>query len=67
MDNLLKEKFLKVYANIPLSLREGIILVFEDKDKIKKPLTWNAIYVEVKTDSESSKKMLNDLAELKII
>ena len=67
MENLLKEKFLKVYANIPLNLREGIVIVFEDKDKIKKPLTWNAVFVEVKGGSESSKKILEDLAELKLI
>lgn len=58
----LRENFLKVYANIPLSLRSDIILVFKDK-----PLTWDVIYLEVKTNTELSGEILKELKELKLI
>ena len=59
---LLREKFLKVYANIPLNLRDGVILVFENK-----PLTWNVIYLEVKANTELSVKLLQELKTLSLI
>ena len=58
----LRENFSKVYANIPLSLRDDIILVFEEK-----PITWNVAYFEVKINSEKNMKILMELRELKII
>jgi len=58
----LRENFLKVYANIPLSLRDEIILVFEDK-----PITWNVAYLEVKVNSEISLKILQELKSLNFI
>lgn len=58
----LRENFLKVYANIPLSLRDEIILVFEDK-----PITWNVAYLEVKVSSEISLKILQELKSLNFI
>ncbi len=61
MENL-RENFLKVYANIPLGLRDDIILVFEDK-----PLTWSVIYLEVKANTDLSSKILKELKELNLI
>jgi hypothetical protein len=61
MENL-RENFLKVYANIPLNLRDDIILVFDQK-----PITWNVAYFEIKTNSENSVKILTELKELKLI
>lgn len=58
----LKENFLKTYSNIPLNLRDEIILVFEDK-----PISWNVAYIEVKANSEISKKILKELKELNLI
>lgn len=58
----LRENFLKTYANIPLNLRDEIILVFKDK-----PLTWNVAYLEVKENSKASKEILQELYELKLI
>ena len=58
----LREDFLKVYANIPLNLRDDIILVFEDKT-----VTWNVIYIEVKSNTDLSTKMLKELKELDLI
>ncbi len=61
MENL-RENFLKVYANIPLGLRDDIVLVIDDK-----PLTWNVAYLEVKEDTDFSKKILKELKDLKLI
>ena len=58
----LREDFLKVFANIPLGLRDDIILVFEDK-----PLTWSVIYLEVKANTDLSNKILKELKELNLI
>ena len=61
MENL-RENFLKVYANIPMGLRDDIILVVDGKS-----LTWNVAYLEVKADTEMSKKILQDLKDLNLI
>ena len=63
---LLKEKFLGVYANTPLNVRDTILLVIEDKG-MKKPISWNVAYLEVKTDTELSKQILENLKILGII
>ncbi len=58
----LKERFLKIYSNLPLSIREEIILILD-----KKPITWNVAYLEVKNNSKLSQEILEKLDELKII
>lgn len=58
----LRENFLKVYANMPLSLRDDIILVFESK-----PITWNVAYLEVKANTDIGAKILKELKELNLI
>jgi hypothetical protein len=65
--DLLKERFLRVYANIPLNLREDVILVLKDSDSIEKPLSWNAVYVEVKAGTDRSQKILEELTGLGLI
>lgn len=57
-----KERFLKIYANLPLGVREEIILIFEGK-----PLTWNAAYLEVNNNTKHSQEILKKLEELKIL
>jgi len=57
-----KEQFLKVYANIPLKVREEIILVLDGE-----PITWNAAYIEVKNDTANSEKILKSLVEMGLI
>lgn len=57
-----RERFLKVYSNLPINLRKEIILVIEDK-----PITWDVAYLEVKNNTALGEKILNKLAELKII
>lgn len=57
-----KERFLKVYANLPLNLRDGIVSVVDGK-----PITWNVVYLEVVNKTKIGKEVLNKLATLKII
>ena len=58
----LRERFLKIYANIPLNLRKEIILVLDNE-----PITWNVAYVEVFNKTDKSKEILQKLSELKLI
>ena len=58
-----KEKFLKVYSNLPISIRNEIVYVVKDKG----PITWNVSYLEIKNDTELGKKILEKLEELKFI
>ncbi len=58
-----KEKFLKIYANIPLGIRQEIILVLDDYG----PITWNVADIEVEADTPLSKTILEKLERLKII
>ena len=58
-----KEKFLKIFANLPLGLRQEIILVLDDG----RPITWNVAFIEIEADTPLSKIILEKLEKLKII
>ena len=58
----LKESFLKVYANLPLNLRDEIILVLEGE-----PITWKVAFLEVKEDTANGDTVLEMLSELDFI
>ena len=58
----LKERFLRVYANLPLGARTEIILVLDNE-----PITWNVAYLEVSSSTGKSGKILKKLEELKIL
>ncbi len=58
-----KEKFLKLYADLPLGLRDEIILVLPEKG----PITWNVAFLEVEQDTALSKEILQKLKDLEII
>jgi hypothetical protein len=59
----LQEKFLKIYANLPLGVRREIILVLDDG----RPITWDVAFVEVDANTPLSKEILEKLEKLKII
>ena len=59
----LKPRFYKVFSNLPLNLREEIILVIHGKG----PITWQVAYLEVDNDTELGKIILEKLAELEFI
>lgn len=62
MDEQKREKFLKVYYNLPLKERNEVIYDLEGK-----PLSWNVAYVEIENRTATGEKILEKLAELKII
>lgn len=59
----LKEDFLKTYSNIPLNLRDDIVLVLEDK----RPISWDVAFFEIKNDTGLSKQILIELKKLELI
>jgi len=57
-----REKFLKIYADLPIAVRTEIILTLETQ-----PITWNVAYVEIVNDTPLSNEILEKLDALKII
>jgi len=62
MEEEKREKFLKVYYNLPLKIREEAILDLDGK-----PISWNVAYVEIKDKTPTGELILQKLDELKII
>ena len=63
METLPKERFFRVYANLPIGLRDQVILVLPDKG----PITWNVAYIEVSNNTKLGDVIVEKLIELKII
>ena len=58
-----KEKFLRIFANIPEKIRgEEVIAVVDDK-----PFTWNNAVIEVKNDTDLGRKILKQLEKIEVI
>ncbi len=57
-----KDRFLKVYSNLPIDVRNEIILVVSDH-----PITWNVAYGEIEKETPFGKKILEKLIELELI
>ncbi len=57
-----KEKFLKIYANLPIGVRQEIVLVLDGR-----PITWDVVYNEVASDTPLNKTILEKLEKLKFI
>ena len=64
MEKGLREQFLKVYANVPLNMRDEIILLLGDE---KRPITWNVAYLEIRENTEASKEILEKLKKMDVI
>lgn len=62
MKNELRERFLKIYADIPLNIRKEIILVIDEE-----PITWNVAYIEIYNKTKKSVIILKKLNALEII
>ena len=58
-----KEKFLKIYSDLPLGVRKEIILVLDDN----RPITWDVAFIEINNDTPLSKIILEKLEKLEII
>ncbi|MBI5357515.1 hypothetical protein HZB74_01575 [Candidatus Saccharibacteria bacterium] len=59
----LKVRFNKIYAGLPLGLRNDIVVVIDPDG----PITWHAAYIEVYNNTDKGKEILGKLAELEII
>ncbi len=57
-----KEKFLKIYANLPEPEREQVIAVIGNKT-----YSWNVAYNEISNDTELGKKILKKIEALGLI
>ena len=62
MSGTKQERFFKVYVNLPLNLREEVILVVDNE-----PITWKVAYLEISGDTRLGKQILEKLAFLKFI
>jgi len=58
-----KERFLKIYANLPLGVRQEIILVLDDG----RTISWDAAFFEVNNNTELSKIILEKLEKIQLI
>lgn len=57
-----KAKFLKIYANLPLGVREEIIVLIDGE-----PLSWKAAKLEIDEDTQKGKTILEQLMKLQIL
>ena len=62
-DTVPKERFFRVYANMPLGLRNEVVIVLPQIGL----LTWNASYIEVNNGTKIGDMIIEKLIELKII
>ena len=60
--NDLESRFYKTLANLPLGVRDEIVLVINSQ-----PMTWNVIKLEVDIKSKLSKEALKLMNELKLL
>ena len=58
-----REKFLKLYSNLPINLRKEVILVLDKEG----PISWEVAYLEIKNKTKLGEKILEKLSELNII
>ena len=58
----LKQRFYQVYNNLPLGVRDEVILVINNES-----ITWKVARLEIDNNTPLSKKILERLEELKFI
>ena len=58
----LKQRFYQVYNNLPLGVRDEVILVINNES-----VTWKVARLEIDNDTPLSKEILKKLEELKFI
>ncbi|MHA1372506.1 MAG: hypothetical protein ACTSRA_22635 [Promethearchaeota archaeon] len=57
-----KQKFYKVYSNLPLNIREEIVVVYNDE-----PISWKVAKLYIDENTKSGEEILEKLSELNII
>ncbi len=60
---VLREKFLKAFANIPSSVRKEDIIVVIDNE----PYSWSTATIEVKNQTAIGEKILKTLSKLGLL
>ncbi len=65
-ENNKRENFLKAYANLPLNTRKEVILILDLGEK-KQPITWEVAYLEIRNNTQESKRILEKLEKLGLI
>lgn len=58
-----KAQFYKTYANIPLGLRNEIVVVVGDNE----PLSWNAAKIEIDNNTDKVAEILDKLNQLELL
>ena len=58
----LKAKFLKLFASVPLPLRNEIIALADSQ-----PISWTAAYGEIKQDADKAKIILTHLKQIGLL
>ncbi|MEY4723169.1 MAG: hypothetical protein RLZZ324_682 [Candidatus Parcubacteria bacterium] len=58
----LREKFLQAFANVPVSVRDQIILVIHGQ-----PYTWNTACLEVRQDTALGKEIVEGLKNIGLL
>lgn len=58
-----KDRFMKVYSNLPINLRKEVIIVLKDEG----PISWDVAHQEIKNNTKLGRKILEKLVELEII
>ena len=59
----LRAQFLKIYPNLPLGVRKGIICVLDDWGS----MSWNVCYTEIEQETKVGWQILEKLRNLEII
>ena len=57
-----KDRFLKVYANLPETERSQVIVIIDDK-----PYSWNVAYIEISSDTQLGKKIVKKMESMGIL
>jgi hypothetical protein len=57
-----KDKFYQVYANVPLNVREEVILVIDDE-----PISWKIAKLEIDGETKAGKEILDKLQIMGVI
>ncbi|OFY50871.1 MAG: hypothetical protein A2W85_10275 [Bacteroidetes bacterium GWF2_41_31] len=59
-----KQRFLQVYATLPLGVRKEIVAVLDDPIG---PVTWEVTFIEVENETPLGLEILERLASMQII
>ena len=57
-----RQVFLKTYSNLPLKTREEIVVVLDEK-----PITWDSAYLEIKNNTDTGKRILIKLKDMRLL